>query len=102
LITGTTGTIDGFLPEIRDAPLTSQVYSADLHYEFQDFSYPIESGLESLTFTFASTSGDEVVGIDSVRITGSVIPEPSTFIVFVGIALAVLFLNGCRGRPRVE
>jgi hypothetical protein len=42
-----------------------------------------------------------VVGIDSVRITGSVIPEPSTFIVFVGIALAVVFLNGCRGRQRV-
>jgi len=39
--------------------------------------------LQSLTFAFASTAGVEVVGIDSVMITGDVVapvPEPSTMI----------------------
>jgi hypothetical protein len=79
-ISGTTGLIDSFLPAIRGAPLTSQVHSVDLHYQFQDFEYAIDSSLNSLTFTFASTAYDEVIGIDSVRITGTVIPAPGAML----------------------
>jgi hypothetical protein len=95
IISGSTGTIDSFLPKSRGAPLTSQLHSRDLRLDFQDFNYSIDSNLESLTFQFASTGDDEVIGIDSVRITGKpqarepiTIPEPTT------IAIAVLGLPG--------
>jgi hypothetical protein len=64
------GEIDVFLPPSYPAALRSQVHSVDLHPEFQDFEYTIDSNLKSITFAFASTALDEVVGIDSVRITG--------------------------------
>ena len=70
IISGTSGVIDSFLPYLRGSPLQSQVFLIELHYYFQDFEYIIDSSLESLTFNFASTSGNEVVGIDSVTITG--------------------------------
>lgn len=96
IIRGTTGLIDSFLPTGRGAPLQSQVHSIDLHYEFQDFAYIIDSSLESLTFAFASTANDEVIGIDSVRITGdplSPVPEPSTFLLVVA---GLVGLSGLR------
>jgi hypothetical protein len=65
-----TGAIDSFLPTARGGPLQSQIYSIDLQYQFQDFTYEIDSSLKSLTFAFASTANYEVIGIDSVRITG--------------------------------
>ena len=70
IISGTSGVIDSFLPYLRGSPLQSQVFLTDLHYYFQDFEYIIDSSLESLTFNFASTSGNEVIGIDSVTIAG--------------------------------
>ena len=70
IISGTSGVIDSFLPYLRGSPLRSQVYQTDLHYYFQDFEYVIDSSLESLTFNFASTAGNEVIGIDSVTIIG--------------------------------
>ena len=88
LISGTTGLIDSFLPASRGAPLTSQMYSIDLHYVFQDFAYPIDNDLASLTFAFASTDYDEVIGIDSVNITGQVVPVPSAVILCsIGLGL---------------
>jgi hypothetical protein len=63
--------------------LRSNVYSIGLGHQFQDFEYIIDSSLRSLTFAFASTAGVEVIGIDSVRITGDPIapvPEPSTML----------------------
>jgi hypothetical protein len=80
IISGTTGVIDSFLPLGYSSPLTSQVYSTDLRWEFQDFQYSIDSSLTSLTFAFASTAGVEVVGIDSVSITGTLVPVPSAVI----------------------
>ena len=74
IISGTSGVIDSFLPYLRGSPLQSQVFLIDLHYYFQDFEYIIDSSLESLTFNFASTSGNEVIGIDSVTIVGNPIP----------------------------
>ncbi len=65
-----TGAIDNFLPAGYGAPLRSQVWSIDLHPQFQDFEYSIDNSLKSVTFAFASTDWDEVAGIDSVRITG--------------------------------
>ncbi len=79
-ITGTTGLIDSFLPPARPSSLRSQVHSRNLLLEFQDFEYIIDSDLSSLTFTFASTDYPEVIGIDSVRITGKPIPTPSAII----------------------
>ena len=66
-----TGAIDSFLPNDSASPLWSQAYpSTYLQYTFQDYVYAIDSTMKSLTFAFASTDYDEVVGIDSVRITG--------------------------------
>ena len=55
----------------------------------------IESSLESLTFRFASTGGDETIGIDSVMMTGDALvpqvgqlPEPSSLL------LILLLLHG--------
>ena len=77
IISGTTGLIDSFLPISRGAPLQSQIHHPTvLHYEFQDFNYTIDSSMVSLTFTFESTANDEVIGIDSVRITGNLLSEP--------------------------
>jgi hypothetical protein len=88
VISGTTGVIDSFLPISRGSPLRSQVWSIDLHYEFQDFKYLIENDLTSLTFAFASTDYDEVIGIDSVSITGQVVPVPSAIILCsIGLGL---------------
>jgi hypothetical protein len=80
VISGTAGMIDSFLPLSRGSPLRSQLWSIDLHYEFQDFTYLIDNDLTSLTFAFASTDYDEVIGIDSVSITGQVVPVPSAII----------------------
>jgi len=82
IISGTTGLIDSFLPVSRGAPLRSQVWSIDLHYEFQDFSYVIDNSMTLLTFAFVSTAYNEVIGIDSVSITGTPIPAPTA--VFLG------------------
>ena len=72
-----TDAIDSFLPVCYSSALQSQVYPGTyLHYQFQDFTYDIDSSLTSITFAFASTDYDEVIGIDSVTITGdpAVIP----------------------------
>jgi hypothetical protein len=71
-----TGAIDSFLPSVYGSPLRSQVWSIDLHYEFQNFTYTIDSSLKSITFAFASTDYDEVIGIDSVKITGDPVLIP--------------------------
>ena len=65
-----TGAIDSFLPPTYPASLRSQAHSIDLRPQFQDFEYPIDSSLKSVTFAFASTDYPEMIGIDSVRIMG--------------------------------
>jgi hypothetical protein len=65
-----TGAIDSFLPISYPDYLRSNVHSITLDHQFQDFEYTIDSSLASLTFAFASTGGDEEIGIDSERITG--------------------------------
>ena len=75
-----TGAIDSFLPDGYPGYLQSQVDSSiDLQPQFQDFEYTIDSSLKSITFAFASTAGVEVVGIDSVTITGDPIVVPVAF-----------------------
>lgn len=83
--------IDNFLPPLRGADLQSAVHSSFLGVQFQDFVYPIANNLQSLTFAAGSTGGDETVGIDSVMITGTAIPEPSafTFCCVVGICALI-------------
>ena len=71
IISGSSGVIDSFLPYLRGSPLRSQVYQTELHYYFQDFEYDIDNSLEFLTFNFASTAGNENVGIDSITISGN-------------------------------
>jgi hypothetical protein len=80
-----TGAIDNFLPAGYGAPLRSQFYSIDLNPEFHDFTYAIDSSLKAITFAFASTGYDEVVGIDSVKIMGTHhnVPEPSTVLLLL-------------------
>lgn len=70
-----TGVIDSFLPITYPDDLRSNVHSIGLGHEFQDFAYTIDSSLQSLTFAFASTAAVEVVGIDSVKITGDPLSE---------------------------
>jgi len=94
-----TGAIDSFIPPAYPASLRSQVYSIDLLTEFQDFGYPIDSSLKSLTFAFASTDYPELAGIDSVIITGDPIPEPST-LALLTIGLVGLVGYGWRQRKR--
>ncbi len=65
-----TGEIDIFLPILYPDYLWNIVHSTFLGPEFQDFMYTIDSSLKSLTFAFASTDYVEVIGIDSVKITG--------------------------------
>jgi hypothetical protein len=65
------GAIDSFLATYNSSPLQSKVYSIDLHPQFQDFEYSIDSSLKAITFAFASTASVEVIGIDSVKITGT-------------------------------
>lgn len=87
-ITGTSGQIDSIRPQMplptqdprTSYSLRSQIHSIDLDYQFQDFEYVIDSNLNSLTFTFAATADAEFVGIDSVRITGAPVPEPTTLL----------------------
>jgi hypothetical protein len=69
------GAIDTFLPPAYPASLRSQVHGVDLVSEFQDLEYAISNDLRSLTFAFASTDYPELVGIDSVRITGEPIGD---------------------------
>ena len=96
IISGSSGTIDSFLPSGNRAALTSRVHLRNLGFEFQDFTYAIESSLESLTFRFASTGDDETIGIDSVMITGDAlmpqlgpVPEPSTLVLLsIGASMA--------------
>jgi hypothetical protein len=70
-----TGAIDNFLPITYPDDLMSNVHSTALGHQFQDFKYTIDSSLKSLTFSFASSAGVEVIGIDSVRITGYPLSE---------------------------
>ena len=72
---GETIQLDNFLPPERPSSLRSQVYLRDLGLVFQDFSYPIDGNLTSVTFTFASTDYNEIIGIDSVMVTGEIKPE---------------------------
>lgn len=74
------GTIDSILPTDRGSPLRSDVWGVDLTPTFADFSYDLASGVSSLTFAFASTAGNEVIGIDSVAITGTVVPAPAALL----------------------
>ena len=77
------GAIDNFLPIVYGDDLWSSVHSIDLGLQFQDFVYTIDSSLESLTFAFSSTDYPEVIGIDSVKITGDIanpVPEPTTML----------------------
>jgi hypothetical protein len=91
IISGNTGVIDSFMPYGYSSPLQSQVYSTDLLWTFQDYQYPLDSSLTSLTFEFASTAYVEVVGIDSVKITGTYVPVPSAFILgSIGLGFANL------------
>jgi hypothetical protein len=64
------GAIDSYLPSTYPDSLRSKVHSVGLDHQFQDFEYTIDSSLTSLTFAFASTDYPEIIGIDSVRITG--------------------------------
>ena len=75
-IKGNTELIDSFLPAGYSGPLRSSVYSIDLNTTFQDFQYAIDNTLTSLTFEAGSTDYPEVIGIDSVRITGDPLPLP--------------------------
>jgi len=76
------GAIDSFLPYPRPGNLRSQLDNTIvLHRQFVDLEYAIDSSLKSITFAFASTGGDEVVGIDSVTITG----DPIVIIVPIDI-----------------
>lgn len=72
-----TGAIDSFLPSSYPDFLRSTVHSNALGLQFQDFEYSIDSSLESLTFAFSSTDYPEIIGIDSVRITGDPLSEPA-------------------------
>lgn len=89
VIVGSTGQIDSFLPTTRGAPLRSLLFAIDLHPQFQDFRYDIDAGMRSVTFAFASTAGNEVIGIDSVRITGNVVPLPGAALLgVIGLSFA--------------
>jgi hypothetical protein len=97
-ITGDTNPIDSFLPTaFRRSFLHSKVHSQNLLLQFQDFGYAINSDISSLTFTFASTDYPEIIGIDSVRITGNPIPEPTTLpLLLIGlIGLCASFRERC-------
>lgn len=87
-----TGVIDSFLPTSYPDSLGSRVHFIDMGLQFQDFTYNIDSSLKSLTFAFASTDYPEVIGIDSVRITGNPVPEPATILLF-GTGILGAFLR---------
>jgi len=74
------GVMDSFLPITYPDDLASNVYSMALGPKFQDFAYNIDNNLKSLTFAFASSAAVEVVGIDSLKISGSPVPEPTTLL----------------------
>jgi len=92
VITGFTGSagheIDRFRPtsggsSSPSSPLRSAVFGTELDYTFQDFTYNVRPnlhGMNSLTFGFASTDWGEAIGIDSVRITGDPVPEPTSLL----------------------
>ena len=108
------GTIDKFLPPYYGASLRSQANSAYLGLTFQDLQYAIGSDLRLLTFAFASTDYPELVGIDSVNITGDLkcsefpgggatggcfpggghggtfVPDPGSTLLLLGISLVGL------------
>jgi hypothetical protein len=67
-ITTDQGAVDSFLPISSISPLRSTVYGTNLHYYFVDYTYTIPANARSITFAFASTDYDEVVGIDTVSI----------------------------------
>lgn len=70
-ITGDGELIDLFLPISGKSALWSTVSDRSLHYDFQNHEYIIDASLSSLTFTFASTADDEVIGIDSLILSGN-------------------------------
>jgi hypothetical protein len=70
IISSTDRIIDRFLPVSDESSLWSETQSAELHYKFADFTYGIDNRETSITFTFASTDFDEVIGIDSFRLYG--------------------------------
>lgn len=91
-----TGAVDSFLPSTYPDSLRSKVHSVGLDHQFQDFEYTIDSSLTSLTFAFASTDYPEIIGIDSVKITGDPIasvPEPATMLL---LASGLIGLIGLR------
>ena len=58
----------------------------------------VDSSLKSLTFAFASSASVEVIGIDSVRITGNAVPEPSTLAIWSLLALCGIGIDWHRRR----
>ena len=69
-INSDTESIDLFRPTSGVSDLISRVSGRSLTREFQDHTYPISQSYNSITFIFASTAYPEVLGIDSVEITG--------------------------------
>jgi hypothetical protein len=93
-----TGIIDSFLPITYPDDLHSDVYPIALGHDFRDFSYPIDSTFKWVTFAFASTAAVEVIGIDSVSITGDFIapvPEPSAMLL---LSVGLIGIAGARRR----
>ena len=94
-----TGPIDSFLPTLRGSPLRSGLHGIDLSPVFQEFRYTLPHGIRSLTFAFASTALNEVIGIDSLCVTGCVVPVPGAAMLgVIGLAWAGRKLGKCVGR----
>ena len=102
IIWGTTGAatheIDRFRPiSGSSVEYGSRLYSGEfgtsLGVTFQDYVYDIKPnlhGMNSLTFGFASSDWPEKIGIDSIRITGTHVPDPGSTLLLFGMGLVGL------------